>query len=530
VADAARQRVLVADPIADDGVALLRQRFDVDVVTGQKPEELLARIGDYDALVVRSETRVTKEHVAAAKRMKVIGRAGVGVDNIDVAAATAHGILVVNAPTGNTIAAAEHTVAMMMALARHIPQANRSLLDGKWDRKSFLGLELRGKTLGVVGLGAIGAEVAKRAQGLEMTVVAHDPVVAKERAEQINVDLVSLDELCRVSDVITVHVPLVDATRHLFDAHRIARCKPGVRFLNVARGGIYDESALLQALESGQVAGAALDVFEQEPPANDTLLRHPRVVATPHLGASTEEAQLGVASDVAAQIVSILDGGVARWAVNAPVVLPEEMQALHDYLPLGEKLGMLYAQAAAGHGVQRLELDFTGELSRHDVSYITAEVIRGLLSSFTEDRINIVNARLVAAARGIEVVEQRSSARGEYPDLLTLRVTGSGPEFVAAATVLPQGPRIVSLNGFRVDMVPAGRFVITYHDDRPGMIGRIGTALGEANINIASLQLGRDAPRGHAVMIVAVDDDVPDAVRATLRDIEGMADLKYVAL
>jgi D-3-phosphoglycerate dehydrogenase len=530
-----RPRVLVADPIADDGVELLRRTCDVDVVTGQPADELLRRIPEYDALIVRSETKVRAEHIEAGRRLRVIGRAGVGVDNIDIEVATRQGVLVVNAPAGNTIAAAEHTLGMMLALARHLPQANRSLLEGRWERSKFVGFELRGKVLGVVGLGAIGSEVAKRAQGLEMEVLAHDPVVARERAEQINVELVSFDELCRRSDLITVHVPLTPATRHLFDAGRLNKCEPGVWLINVARGGIFDEAALLAGLESGRIAGAALDVFEEEPPRNMELLQHPNVVATPHLGASTAEAQMGVAYDIAVQVAAVLAGGAARWAVNAPTVLPEELQALQPYLVLAEKLGQLYAQAGPG-GVQRLELDFTGALARHDVSFLTAEVLRGMLAEFTEARINVVNARILAEQRGIEVVEQRSSpgaragAGADYPDLLTVRVGSGSGEWLAAATVLPQGPRIVQLGGFRVDVVPAGRFVITYHDDRPGVIGKVGTILGEANINIASLQLGRDTPRGRAVMIVAVDDEVPDDVRVRLAAIGGMSDLRYVVL
>jgi len=526
----ARARVLVADPISEDGVEELRRHFDVDVHTGQTSEELLDRIAGYDALVVRSETKVRAEHITAATRMRVIGRAGVGVDNIDVEAATRAGILVVNAPAGNTIAAAEHTIAMMMALARHIPQANRTLLEGKWDRKSFMGFQLRSKTLGVVGLGAIGGEVAKRAQGLEMEVIAYDPVVTKERAEQINVELVQLDELCRRSDVITTHVPMVPATKHLFDQARIMLCKPGVRLVNVARGGVYDEAAVLAGLESGHVAGAAFDVFETEPPPpNSLLVHHPNVVATPHLGASTEEAQLGVASDVVEQIISVLRGGPARWAVNAPTVLPEEMQALQPYLVLAEKLGSLYAQAGPGGG-DRLELEFTGGLARHDISYLTAGAIKGMLAAFSEDRINVVNARMLAEARGIEVVEHRSNARAEYPDLLTLKVSGKMGDFAAAATVLPLGPRLVRIGEFRIDVEPAGRFLITYHDDVPGVIGKVGVTLGQANINIAALQLGRDAPRGRAVMIVAVDDEVPEDVRRRLADVEGMSNISYVEL
>jgi D-3-phosphoglycerate dehydrogenase len=530
VGDQDRARVLVADPIADDGVEDLRKHFEVDVITGQKPEELLARIGQYDALVVRSETKVRADQISAASRMRIIGRAGVGVDNIDVEAATSAGILVVNAPAGNTIAAAEHTVAMMMALARNIPQANLSLREGRWDRKKFMGFQLRGKTLGVVGLGAIGSEVAKRAQGLEMDVLAFDPVVSEERAELINVELVGLDDLCRRADVITVHVPLVAATRHLFNSDRLAICKRGVRLVNVARGGIYEEAAVLEALDSGQVAGAAFDVFEEEPPApGSALLAHPLVITTPHLGASTEEAQVGVAADVVAQIISVLAGGPARWAVNAPTVLPEEMQAMGPYLSLAEKLGSLYSQAGGG-GARRLELEISGSLSRHDPSYLTAEVIKGMLSPFTEERINVVNARLQAQARGIDVVEKRTDAQGLYPDLLTLTVDGSGPQFRAAGTVLAQGPRLVQLGDFHIDVAPSGRFLLTYHDDRPGVIGSVGQALGAGNINIAALQLGRDAPRGRAVMIVAVDDEVPEAVRQELARIDGMTEIRYVQL
>jgi D-3-phosphoglycerate dehydrogenase len=525
-----RPRVLVADLIAADGVERLRQHFEVDVVTGQSPQDLLNRISAYDALVVRSETKVGADHVAAASRMRIIGRAGVGVDNIDVEAASKAGILVVNAPAGNTIAAAEHTIAMMMALARNISQANRSLLGGSWDRKSFMGYQLRGKVLGVVGLGAIGSEVAKRAQGLEMQVLAFDPMVSRERAEMINVQMVELDDLCRRADVITVHVPLVPSTKHLFNAQRLAICKSGVRLVNVARGGIYDEEAVLGGLDSGKVAGFAADVFETEPPpAGSRLLQHPHVVATPHLGASTEEAQVGVAADVVDQIIAVLGGGPARWAVNAPTVLPEDMQALEPFVELGEKLGSLHAQAGA-EGVERLELEFTGELFAHDVSYVTAAVLRGLLSPYTEDRINVVNARLIASARGIGVEERKTGGRGEYADLLTMTVRAKGSTFTAAATVLPQGPRLVRLGDFRIDVQPQGRFLITYHDDRPGVIGSVGSTLGEANINIAALQLGRDAPRGRAVMIVQVDDEVSDAVRTQMSRIEGMSEIRYVEL
>ncbi len=523
-------RILVADPIAEEGLARLRAECEVDVVPGLTVPQLKARIGEYDALIVRSQTRVNAEVLGAAARLKVIGRAGTGVDNIDLAAATRRGILVLNAPAGNAVAAAEHTLALMLALARNIPQASASVHQGEWLREQFLGIELRGKTLGILGLGNVGYEVARRARSFDMIVLAVDPLVAPERAEEAGARLVALDVLLADAEFITVHVPLTDVTRGLLDAAAFAKMRPGVRLVNVARGGVVDEQALYEALRSGKVGGAALDVFEHEPPGEHPLLRFPQVVVTPHLGASTQEAQVQVAHEVADQILAVLRGETPRTALNAPVILPEEMAVLAPYCALGEKLGRFYAQLNRGR-IKTVELQFTGEIARYDCSVITVEVIRALIRSFSEDRINAINARAVAAARGIRVVEQLSTTAGEdFSTLVTLRVTtDAGTASVAGMVVMGQ-PRIVALNDFRIDMMPAGNFLISRHADRPGIIGAVGTILGRNNINIASMQVGRDRPRGDAVMILAVDEEVPEPLRAELKRIAGMTDLHYVTL
>jgi len=523
-------RVLVADPIAREGLDRLRSACDVDTVSGLTPEQLKQRIGDYDGLVVRSQTRVTAEVLQAADRLKVIGRAGTGVDNIDLAAATRRGILVLNAPTGNTVAAAEHTVALMLALSRNITESHESVRGGRWERGRFMGVELRDKTLGIIGLGNVGYEVGRRARAFEMHILAADPLVAPARAEEIGARLVSFEEVLEGSDFVTVHVPLNDQTRHLINADAFARMRPGVRIINVARGGVIDEQALIEALRQGIVAGAALDVFECEPPGEHPLLRMPQVIVTPHLGASTQEAQVQVSYEVADQIVTVLQGGAPRTALNAPVVLPEEMAVLAPYCTLGEKLGRFYAQLSRGR-IQTVEVQCSGEIARYDCSLITAEVIQGLFRTFSEDRINVVNARAVAEARGIRIVEQKSTTAAEdYATLVTVRATtDTGVSMVAGTLVMGQ-PRIVLLNDFRIDMVPVGNFLISRHADRPGIIGAVGTLLGRNNINIASMQVGRDRPRGDAVMILAVDDDVPETLRAELKHIAGMADLQYVTL
>jgi len=521
-----KPRILVADPIAEDGLTRLREAGEVEVRTKLGEAALVDAIDSFDALVVRSETKVTAPVLEAGTALKVVGRAGVGVDNIDVATATRRGILVVNAPRGNIVAAAEHAVGLLLALARNIPQADASVRRGEWQRSRYVGVEVRGKTLGIVGLGNIGSEVAKRAQGLEMEVVAYDPAVPPERAEQFNVELVGLEELFGRADFVSIHAPLVERTRNLVDARLLALARPGSRLVNAARGGIVDEAALYRALVDGPLAGAAADVFVEEPVRENPLLSLPNFIATPHIAASTVEAQVSVAFDVAEEVLAVLRGELPRYAVNAPSLPPEEMAFLRPYAALAERLASLHVQLVSGR-VGQLEIDFHGELAEHDVSLVTAAAIRGTCQPFTDERINAVNARLVARNRGLRLVERRHPVAGAGdPNRLTLRTDGHEME----GTVLAGEPRLTRIGAYRMDLVPEGRFLVSWHEDRPGMIGHIGTILGAGDINIASMQLGRDAPRGMAMMVLTVDDPVSEAVIADLRAVTGMSDLRYVEL
>ena len=518
-------KILVADPLAEDGLERLRKAGEVTIAAKLPEAELVRRIPEFDALVVRSETRVTEPVIEAGSRLRVVGRAGVGVDNIDVQAATRRGILVVNAPRGNIVAAAEHAVALLFALARWVPQADASVKRGEWTRQRFIGTEIRGKTLGVVGLGNVGSEVAKRAHGLEMDVIAYDPVVAVERAELFNVELVTLADLLERSDFITVHVPLVESNRNLIGARELARMKPTARLINTARGGIVDEAALADALEAGRLAGAASDVFVAEPPGDSRLLHLPTFIATPHIGASTLEAQVSVAFDVAEEVAAVLAGDLPRFAVNAPALPPEELAYLRPFAALTERLAALHAQLFGGR-VSTLEMDFEGDLADHDVNLLVAAAIKGLVQPFTEERINAVNARLIAGNRGIKLVERRSRSHSSYASLVTLRMQ----EHEIAGTVLMGELRAVRIDSFRVDLVPEGRFLVSRHEDRPGVVGKVGSILGEHDVNIASMQVGRDAPRANAMMILAVDDRVAPEVLQRLREVGGMSDLRYVEL
>lgn len=523
-------RILVADPIAEDGVTRLRTAGRVDVATGLGRDELLARIGDYDALVVRSETKVTADVFAAAHRLRVVGRAGVGVDNIDLDAATRHGVLVLNAPTGNTLAAAEHAVAMMCALARNVPAADASMRAGKWERSKFMGFELRDKTLGLLGLGKIGFEVARIAgQGLQMQVIAHDPLVTAERAEQAGVELVDLDTLVRRSDVLSVHVPLNEQTRSVIDATRLRQMKKGARLLNVARGGIIDEQALADALRDGHIAGAAVDVFTAEPIAADNPLRDaPNTVLTPHLGASTVEAQYNVAYDVADQIATVLSGGAARYAVNAPVILPEEMAELRPYLDLAGKMGTLAAQLGP-EKLRRVICTYTGELAERETIVLTAEALRGLFAPFTETRINPINAKSVARQHGVDVEERNSTRSLDYATSMVLEVVGNEPLSITGTQFEGQS-RITRINDQRVDMQPQGIYLVGSHQDHPGVIAAIATLLAKHDINIASVELGRDQPRGRAVMLMQVDEPASPELLGEIQKQAGLESLRQVRL
>ncbi|MBV9099690.1 MAG: phosphoglycerate dehydrogenase [Candidatus Dormibacteraeota bacterium] len=529
-ANATATRILVADPIADDGVERLRAAGEVDVATGLGAQQLAERIAEYDALVVRSETKVTAALLEAAARLRVVGRAGVGVDNIDIGACTERGILVLNAPTGNTIAAAEHAVAMLFALARNIPAADRSLHEGRWERSRFLGMELREKTLGVLGLGKIGFEVARVArEGLRMRVLAHDPLVTPDRAHQAGAELCDMDTLLAQSDILTMHVPLTDVTRGVIGARELARMKEGARLVNVARGGIIDEAALAAAIEKGHIAGAAIDVFVQEPPpADHPLLQLPQVVVTPHLGASTHEAQVNVAFDVADQIVEYLNGGTPRYAVNAPTMLPEELEQLRPYLEVAEKIGLLAAQLA-GEKLRRVVCSYAGELAEHDTSILTSQVLRGLFAPFTETRVNQVNAKLVARSMGVDVDERHTTRPMNPESPLLVEVVGD-ERLRLAGTQFDSVPRITRINDFRVDMQPAGTFLVVTHEDRPGVIAAVSSLLAKNDINIARIELGRDRPRGRAVMIMQIDDPVDTPLLEELRTTARLEQLRQVRL
>ena len=542
-----RRHILVADPIASEGMTLLRGFADVDERHGLSAAELIAAIPAYDALVVRSETRVTAEVIAAGARLRVIARAGVGVDNIDVDAATRHGIIVINSPTGNIAAAAEHTVALLLALARHIPAASASLREGRWERSRFVGTEVRGKTLGIVGLGKVGAEVARRAgeSGLGMRLLASDPYASPETARKLNAELVALEELLAQADFVTIHTALTGGTRGLIGSAELALMKPTARIINCARGGIVDEEALLAALESGTLAGAALDVYSKEPPGDSAALRalieHPHVVATPHLGASTEEAQISVAVDVVEQVEEILRGGAARAAVNAPMILPETMRQLQPWMKLIEKLGRLYTQLHPGP-LRRAELSISGEIAGYDTRPLSAALVKGLLESVSEAHVNLVNAPVVARDWGLEIVESRSTAAEQYSNLVTIRVAADGPEApssVLSATITWGEERVVRVDRYATDFVPSGHILIARNLDRPGMVGRVGTILGEAGVNISHMDVGPVASMaggrmrqagGEALMILALDGPVPEDALERIDEADGIFAITSVVL
>jgi D-3-phosphoglycerate dehydrogenase len=515
----AAPRVLVADPIAAAGVERLREGASVDVLTGQTPEQLLGCIGDYDALVVRSETKVTAPILAAGKRLRIVARAGVGVDNIDVPAATANGVIVVNSPEGNTIAAAEHTIALLLAMSRKIPDAAASLRQGQWKRSQFVGVEVYNKVLGVVGLGKIGREVARRGRGLRMQVLASDAFVTPELAEREGVELVELDELLRRSDYITVHTPLTKETRGLLDDAAFDKMRAGVRIVNCARGGIIDEAALLRALESGKVAAAALDVFEKEPPPEDhPLIHHPKVVPTPHLGASTEEAQVNVALDVVDQILAVLDGRPPRSAVNMPSISAEVLARIEAHLELGTKIGRLHAQLSDSP-IRAVSVVYGGDLVSVDVQPVTRAILMGLLQPALAEGVNQVNAPFLAEQRGIRVTESKTAGASDYPNYIRVDVEGTEERRTISGTVYGRRDlRIREIDQFEIDLHPAGYMLFARHKDRPGIIGTVGTMLGDAGVNIGEMRVGREAVGERAVMVLTVDEPVPDDLLRGIAD------------
>ena len=510
-APGSRPRILVADPLSPAGLETLRAHADVDERYPLKPDELAAILPEYDALLVRSGVKVTAKAIAAAaSRLRIIGRAGVGIDNIDVPAATQAGIVVVNAPTGNIVAAAEHTITLLLALARKVPQADASMRRGEWDRHHFMGVEVQDKVLGSLGLGRIGALVATRAQGLRMRVIAYDPYVSAEYAANLGVELVSLDRVLAEADFITIHLPMTENTRGLLNAEALARCKHGVRIVNCARGGIVAETALLAALESGQVAGAALDVYEHEPLGpTDPLRTHPNVVLTPHIAGSTSEAQERVAVDVIAQVLAVLDGQMAENAVNVPIMPPHEMDALTPFIDLAERMGRFAAQFEHAN-VRRVEITAHGPIAEFDMAYLCASALKGLLEHVVEERVNLVNARVIAERRGLTLVESKQRHHAErYENMLTVRLCAGDSDFTLRGSVVQGVPHIVAIDDLWVAFPAQGYLLLDRHQDRPGVIGRLGVLMGQSDINIAFMHVGRRAPRGEAIMVLGLDERVP---------------------
>ncbi|RFB35536.1 MULTISPECIES: phosphoglycerate dehydrogenase [Brevibacillus] len=500
-------RVLISDPLSEQGIQQLLDAQDVIVEqkTALSPSELLEIIGEYDALLVRSQTQVTAEVIHAAKKLKVIGRAGVGVDNIDINAATAAGIVVINAPDGNTISTAEHSFAMLMAVARNIPQAHKKLVDGTWDRKNFQGVELHNKTLGIIGMGRIGSEVAKRAKAFQMNVIGYDPYLTNERAQKLGVTNGTVDDIVTQADFITVHTPLMKETKHLLNDKQFAKMKPTTRVINCARGGIIDEKALLHALDNGLIAAAALDVYEEEPPVNNPLVGHPRVVTTPHLGASTVEAQENVAIDVSEELLKVLRNETFKNAVNLPTVDAHLMECVQPFFSLSEKLGQFLAQLTIG-ALQEVKITYSGELSEMSTSPLTRTILKGLLAYRLGAEVNYINAPYLAKKRDISVTEEKSTISRGFTNLITVTLRSNLETRTIAGTRLNGfGDRIVKIDQSTIDVQPQGYLMYVQHNDRPGVIGYVGSVLGQNGVNIATMQVGRKDVGGDAIMMLTVD-------------------------
>lgn len=520
-------KVLVTDSIAPEGLELLSSRAEVSVKRGLKPPELIETIKDYDALVVRSETKVTPEVIQAGKNLRVVARAGIGVDNIDLESATSAGIAVVNAPIGNTVAAAEHSLALMLALARNIPQAYQSLKQGEWRRSAFTGIEVRNKSLGIVGLGRVGSEVARRARGFAMQLLGYDPFVTPDYASRLGVELLSLDELLSRSDFITLHTPLTASTTGLIGKRELSLMKPDARLINVARGELINEDALLEALESDHLAGVALDVFAQEPPGETPLLKHPKVIATPHLGASTQEAQREVAIEAAEQVLAILEGRPARNTVNVPFLPPEVHEILSPYIPVASLLGKLLTHLAEGQFVG-VTIACEGDIAQYDASILKAAVLAGLLTPVTSEHVNLINAPLLAQQRGLSITEQKNSEASEYTSLITVTLKTTGDDITLAGTSLRDQPHVVKVNNYWLDIAPAVPYLLFVDNpDHPGSIGAVGTVAGRHNINISFMEVGRLSPRGRAMMVLGLDDPVPPQV---LKEIQSLPDIHSARL
>jgi D-3-phosphoglycerate dehydrogenase len=525
-------KVLVMDNISDLGIQLLYDASDVIVEkkNGLSEDELVSIIGEYDALLVRSQTKVTARIMDAAEKLKVIGRAGVGVDNIDLEAATKRGIVVINAPDGNTIATCELTFAMMMSISRSIPQAYKKTVSGVWDRKSFVGVELRNKVLGIIGMGRIGSEVAKRAKAFGMDVIGYDPFLTEERAEKLGVKLGSVEDICRNADFITVHTPLTNETRHMISRPQFEIMKKGVRIINCARGGIIDERALVEAISEGIVAGAAFDVFEEEPPKPDhPFLNNPKIIVTPHLGASTVEAQENVAIDVSEEVLHILRNEPFKNAVNMPPVPANVLSKLQPYFNLGEKIGLFLGQIADG-AVREIVIGYSGELIDVDTNPLTRYIVKGVFSNKLEG-VNLVNVMHLAKTRDINITVQASSTSRSFTNLVSVTVKTQSEEKTVAGTLLSgYGERIVQIDQYPVDLPPEGNLLLISHNDKPGLIGKVGTLLGNNDINIATMQVGRKVIGGQAVMVLTTDKQTPKHVLDELAKLPDLTNVKELTI
>ena len=526
-------KVLIADPINDSGVQKLTDNgHQVDIKVGLPHEELIKIIDKYDALIVRSETKVTSEILASGHHLQVVGRAGVGVDNIDLDAATSHGIAVVNAPSGNTIAAAEHAVALILALARNIPQADASIRDGKWKRSEFMGVELKDKIFGIIGLGKVGSEVVRRLKAFQPNILAYDPYIPLEFARSLGVELVDMERLITESDFISIHTPLTASTSQLIGEEQFKKLKQGVRIINAARGGLVNEVLLNEALNSGLVSGAAFDVFESEPPPSDLpLLKNNKVIFTPHLGASTVEAQIAVAVEIAEEVCSVLSGGAARYTVNVPTVPAEVREALGEYIPVASTMGKIAMQLAEGQ-LESVSLRVYGPIAEFDTTLLVSAVIAGILDTTLGTRVNLVNAPRLAKERGLEVSEIKAAEPdSQYSNLVGVEVrTSTGTVFLAGSS-FGASVHLLRLNDFFLDMQPQTSYMLFMsHRDQPGMIGKVGTIAGTHDLNIAFMEVGRSGPRGAATMVVGFDDPLSDSQLEEIRGIAGVEWAKVVKL
>ncbi|MBM4270967.1 MAG: phosphoglycerate dehydrogenase [Deltaproteobacteria bacterium] len=515
------KKVLVSDTLAKEGIEIFKNTpgIEVDVMTNLTPDEIKGVIKDYNGLAIRSATKVTRDIIDHAENLAVIGRAGIGLDNVDINAASKRGIVVMNTPGGNTITTGEHTIAMMLSLARKIPQATASMKGGKWEKNKFIGTELYNKTLGIIGIGRVGTIVADRALGLRMNVIAYDPFISPDAAGKLGIALVTLDELLKKSDFISVHTPITKETKGMLNAKAFEKMKKGVFIINCARGGIVVEKDLYDAIKSGKVAAAALDVFEEEPPKNKELISLSNVICTPHLGASTDEAQINVAIAIAEQIANFLTKGEIKNAVNFPSISAELLSVIQPYLDLGEKLGKFEAQLVKG-GIKEVTVEYSGEILNYNVAPITISLLKGLLTPILNENINYINAPVVARDRGIRVVESKSSEPKDYTSMITLTVKTSEEVGYAAGTIFGRmDPRIVRVNQFTVEVIPEGHMLVVSNYDKPGVIGNIGTTLGNNNVNIARLHLSREQVDQKALVVLTTDTMVTEDVLSKMRNL-----------